>query len=262
MSWPGLRTEYAWLPPHIGSTQTKPRQIGVSFSSHRRLVFTHAGRSVQRDVHTGAVWVTGEDGILWWRVREHTEALEMYPDARLLEQAAEHSAATIAVDAALGVDDGVTVGIASIFRRAHAADHALGDVVASQLAWRLVTHVVDRYTDLRSPPDTHVGLLDRRRLQRVCDYIEVNLADPISIIDLARLYGVTPFHFARSFKRTTGLAPQQYVTMRRMLAAKDMLLATTQPIAEIAYSVGFHNLSHFRRIFRLHYGASPSALRT
>lgn len=210
----------------------------------------------------GAVWVTGEEGITWTRVREHTEALEMYPDASLLELAAHQRADRIAVAAALGSNDPVTVAIASVFRRAHATGHVLEDVTASLLAWRLVTHLLERYTDHRPAADHYVGLLDRARLRRVCDFIEANLSEPTGIVELATLYGVTPFHFARSFKRTTGLTPQQYVTMRRMLAAKDLLLQTRQPVLDIAYGLGFRNLSHFRRTFRAHYGTTPAALRS
>jgi AraC family transcriptional regulator len=261
LTWPGLRTEYSWLPPHGGATYTKPRQIGVSFSPHQSTVYSHAGRSLQSDIGNGAVWVTGEDGITWTRVREHTEALEMYPDGDWMGRAAEVSAPRIALRPALGAQDPVVVGIASIFRRAHATGSPLGEVTAGQLAWRLITHVLDRFSDQRAAPDHHTGLLEWRRLQIVFDFIETNLSEPLSILELATLYGVTPFHFARSFKRSTGLTVQQYVTTRRMSVAKDLLLGTRRPVVEVAYSVGLRNLSHFRRIFKLHYGAQPSAVR-
>ena len=145
--WPGIRTEYAWLPPHEGASHTKPRQIGVSFSSHHGIVCTHAGRSHQRDIRNGAVWVTGEEGITWTRVREHTEALEMYPDADLIGHVAQVPWGRVSIDAVLGANDPVVVGIGSLFRRTHVVGMPLGDVTASELACRLVTHLLDRFSD-------------------------------------------------------------------------------------------------------------------
>jgi AraC family transcriptional regulator len=261
LQWPGLRTEYAWLPPHEGASHTKPRQVGVSFSAHQGIVCEHTGRVHERDIRNGAVWITGEDGITWSRVREHTEALEMYPDFNLLGRAAQVAPEKIAIAPALGVSDAVVVGIAARFRRAHVTGEALGDVNASELAWRLLTHLLALYTDHRAAPDQYCGLLDARRLQRVCEFIEANLASPLGIVELASEYGVTPFHFARSFRRTTGITPQQYVTARRMARAKDALLHTPFSVMKVALDAGYQNLSHFRRTFRAHYGGLPRSFR-
>ena len=69
--WPGLRTEYAWLPVHHAPTTTGRRQIGIAFSGHRRLVYEEAGRTVQTDHAPGVTIVTGvfpvvaAGGLLW-----------------------------------------------------------------------------------------------------------------------------------------------------------------------------------------------------
>ncbi len=63
--WPGMRSEYAWLPPLDEPTATLPHQVGVSFSRHSRQEYECAGRAVRADIPAGAVFVTGDDGITW-----------------------------------------------------------------------------------------------------------------------------------------------------------------------------------------------------
>jgi len=84
LSWPGMRSEYSWLPPHDDVTVTKPNQVGVSFSQHRRVVVQRQGRTAELNVAAGSVFVTGQDPLTWARVRESTDALEIYPDLTLL----------------------------------------------------------------------------------------------------------------------------------------------------------------------------------
>src|SRR2546423_517611 len=71
----------------------------------------------------------------------------------------------------------------------------------------------------------------------------------------------SPFHFARAFKTTTGLAPHQFVTARRVDRAKALLLGSKASVVDAAHAVGLSNVSHFRRVFRAHLGVSPGAIR-
>ncbi len=79
--------------------------------------------------------------------------------------------------------------------------------------------------------------------------------------DLAAEAGFSAFHFARAFKQSTGMAPHEFVTMRRMERAKELLLAGRSSVPEIAYAVGYSNVSHFRRLLRRYTGFAPSDLR-
>jgi AraC family transcriptional regulator len=72
---------------------------------------------------------------------------------------------------------------------------------------------------------------------------------------------LSPFHFARAFKASTGLAPHQFVTARRMERAKTLLLESRASVVEVAHAVGLSNVSHFRRMFRAHLGMLPGELR-
>src|SRR5918997_6606155 len=88
IEWPGMRSEYSWLPPHREPTVTRPHQVGVSFSAHSAQEFESGGRALRTAIRAGAVFVTGEDGITWGGVDGTTEALEIYPDPVLVQRIA------------------------------------------------------------------------------------------------------------------------------------------------------------------------------
>jgi AraC family transcriptional regulator len=253
LDWPGMRSELSWLPPSNRVTFTRPYQIGVSFSAHRRLVFEQAGMARTMDVEAGSVFVTAGDGIAWTRVREHTDALEIYPDLGLLPQSYH-------LMPACGVRDAVVLGIAARLKRAHLGG-ALGDSEASTLAHRLSAHLLQAYAGVRVAAGGPTERLAPLIVARVRDFAEAHLDERITLERLAHLAGLSAWHFARVFKRTTGLAPHQFITMLRVERAKALLLETADSVRSVAYAVGFTNLRHFRRQFRKHFGVLPLAFR-
>jgi AraC family transcriptional regulator len=120
-----MRSEYSWLPPHDDVDQvtvTKPNQIGVAFSQHRRVVVQRQGRTAELNVAAGSVFVTGQDPLTWARVWESTDALEIYPDLTLLADLAaglRSGSGAIQIEPATAAQDAVVLGIASVLRRAH-----------------------------------------------------------------------------------------------------------------------------------------------
>jgi AraC family transcriptional regulator len=72
---------------------------------------------------------------------------------------------------------------------------------------------------------------------------------------------MSPYHFSRLFKESTGFSPHQYVIERRVQQAKELLGSTTLPIAEIALLCGFANQSHLNRHLKRLFGVSAKALR-
>jgi AraC family transcriptional regulator len=257
--WPGMRSEYAWLPPHDEPSATLPHQVGVSFSRHSRQEYESAGRAVRADIEAGAVFVTGEDGITWGGVAETTEALEIYPDPVLVRRIAPDARR---VENALGVRDAVVFGMAALVKRAHVVGANLTDIEASTLAHRLVAHVVRTYGEGGGRGGPPVGGLDRRTVDRVTEFVDADLAATITLDRMADIAALSPFHFARAFKATTGLAPHRFVTARRIEAAKAALLTSNASVVRIAHQVGFSNVSHFRRVFRRELGVTPGQLRS
>jgi AraC family transcriptional regulator len=100
------------------------------------------------------------------------------------------------------------------------------------------------------------------RLRRVIEFIEQKIGTDVLLEDLAKTATMSPFHFSRSFKRATGLPPHQYLAMRRVEHAKELLKSTTLPVVEIAYRVGYTNMSHFIQLFRRATGETPGQFRS
>ncbi len=103
--------------------------------------------------------------------------------------------------------------------------------------------------------------LSARTVGRLGEYIEDRLSGSITLADLARVAQLSPFHFARCFKASTGLAPHQYVLARRIELAKRKLMTSSLPVHEVAWAAGFENISHFRKQFARQIGVLPGALR-
>ena len=82
-----------------------------------------------------------------------------------------------------------------------------------------------------------------------------------SIVALARECGLSESHFARAFKTTTGLAPHQWLTRKRIAHARELLAQTSLDLAEIACACGFVDQSHFSRVFAQAEKQSPGRWR-
>jgi AraC-like DNA-binding protein len=135
------------------------------------------------------------------------------------------------------------------------ADRILVESLGTALCIRLARHFVEQL------PLATRGGLSSERLQRVRDFIEARLDDNLSLALLADVACLSPYHFSRSFKQTTGLGPHRYVTQRRIERAKRLLRATRQPLAQIAQEAGFADQSHLTSIFRREMGVTPGRFR-
>jgi len=111
-------------------------------------------------------------------------------------------------------------------------------------------------------PNVHArGGLPPRALRRVREYIAAHLEENISIQGLARIVGLSMYHFARAFKQSEGVTPHHFLLRCRVRRAQELLADTELPLAEIALAVGFSDQSHCARRFREFVGVTPSRYR-
>lgn len=98
-------------------------------------------------------------------------------------------------------------------------------------------------------------------MQQVFEQIHACLDESLSLERLAGLVHMSPRHFSRVFKDTTGLSPHQYILRARVKRAEYLLLHTDVPIAEVARIVGFYSQSHLNRHLKRALGLTPRQLR-
>lgn len=101
-------------------------------------------------------------------------------------------------------------------------------------------------------------------LARVVDVLRVIDDAPDAALDLerlARLAGLSPYHFLRTFERATGTTPHQYIVRARLRAAAQRLVEHPTKIIDVALESGFDDVSNFNRAFRAEFGTSPRAYR-
>lgn len=98
--------------------------------------------------------------------------------------------------------------------------------------------------------------------RRCVEILNDRLAEKITLSELAAQFNLSPFHFARVFKREIGMPPHEYQLQLRIARARELLRRTPRrTIADIAFELGFFDESHFRRHFRRIVGATPGEFR-
>jgi len=102
---------------------------------------------------------------------------------------------------------------------------------------------------------------DRRRAVEAALWIEAHAAEPIDLDGAARAAGLSPFHFLRLFARSLGVTPHQHLVRARLRHAARLLAEDGRSITDIAYDVGFGDLSNFVRSFHRAAGVSPRRFR-
>src|SRR5215469_11330440 len=132
-----------------------------------------------------------------------------------------------------------------------------GRLYGECLANALAVYLLNRYTVRHYVPVAYHGGLPGYRLKRVLDHIGDNLAEDLSLTQLAAIAEMSPHYFAELFKMSTGYAPHRYVLLQRIERAKQGLGDTRRSIIEVGLEVGFRNPSHFARMFSRFVGASP-----
>ena len=102
---------------------------------------------------------------------------------------------------------------------------------------------------------------DRRRAVDAALWLDAHCHESVDLERAARCVGLSPFHFLRLFSNVLGVTPHQYLVRSRLRRAARMLVDDARSITDVAFDVGFGDLSNFVRTFHRAAGVSPRAFR-
>lgn len=129
------------------------------------------------------------------------------------------------------------------------------------VALALHTHIAHTYGGMKIPVRAVRGGLAPWQAHRAKELLNARLDGEVSLTELASACDLSRSHFARAFRRTTGLPPHRWLLAQRVERAKDLLLHSPLSLAEIALNCGFADQSHMTRVFTGTVGASPGEWR-
>jgi AraC-like DNA-binding protein len=98
-------------------------------------------------------------------------------------------------------------------------------------------------------------------IEKACRFMDEHCGTPLSVPDTASHIGLSSSCFTKHFKAETGHSPHEYLTLRRIDAAKALLLGSGLSVQQIAYDTGYGSEENFNRAFRKKVGIPPGAFR-
>ena len=144
-----------------------------------------------------------------------------------------------------------------------ATEEAGREIVMRALVEQLLVHILRNYSTPRLSEElelSRVGLVDRR-IRRSVELMYTQLDQDLTLKELAAASYLSPFHFARLFKKLTGVSPHNYLAGIRATRAQLLLAETDLSVTQIGARVGYLSGSHFTKAFRLSTGTTPREFR-
>jgi len=159
------------------------------------------------------------------------------------------------------IDDPVVRGLTEALLPALSQPEAVNLAFADHALLAVASHTAYRYGRMRTARRIPRGGLASWQERRAKELLSENLAEGVSLSDLARECGLSVSHFTRAFRQTTGLPAHRWLLQRRIERAKELLQDRSRSLLDVALSCGFADQSHFTRVFSSATGFSPGAWR-
>ena len=234
--------------------------VFLNLSASATLEWSACGQQVRKTIRPGQVSILPANNPYSVRLRAAGGSVVVSLEQRLLVCAAveQGELGHVTTKWAHGADDALLREAALALREeARRPDSSAG--YARSLAGTMAAHLVRNYSVLGSETKELRGGLAPAALRRTVEFIEEHLAETLTICGLAAVAGLSPCHFARMFKQSTGRTPHRHLLDCRVTRAKQLLLTPSPSLAEVATQAGFYDQAHLTRCFRQFVGTTPAS---
>ena len=153
--------------------------------------------------------------------------------------------------------DGLIQGIFLTLKDELESHKIAGSLLIDSLKTTLAIHLLRKYCSTKPKLFSYKDGLSKSQFERVTEYINEHLDADLKVVELAAIASISPYHFIRLFRKTTGKTPHQYILQQRIEKARYLLHHSQLGISEIAASVGFCDQSHFTKYFKRSTGFTP-----
>jgi AraC family transcriptional regulator len=234
-----------------------PEKMGLRYEGGKR----------DRPPPAGSILVAPAGSSLLWRRQGNIESLLVLLEPSLVARVAAESFEFDPTRTVVAPFDGLNVPelrSAMLDVDAELRTGGLGGpLMVESLAHVLALHLIRHTTGAHRLAGRADGVLPRRKLDTVVEYIMENLEANLTLEQMAAIVHISPYQFARQFKTTTGLPPHQYVITRRVERAQQLLRGNGDlGLGDVALRVGFSDQSKFCFHFKRIVGITPRQFRT
>jgi AraC family transcriptional regulator len=263
-NWQGLRAGHCIQPPHeTPEFLFGEHIIHISAAQSNVVEFQTKHGHFQEVLLNGHIGIYPANHAQKLRWQGDIESIHLYLDPTFMQQVLSESTKGRPIELLpqLKVSDPLirSLGVALMLQLKFNKEGSR--LYAETVAAMLSVHLLQYYTDWKQVIKEYANGLSQGKLQQVLDYIHSYLDQNLSLTELAALTYISPYHFARLFKQSTGMAPHQYVNKCRIKKAQQLLTRQDLSILEISHQVGFQSQSHFTTLFRRSLGVTPTAYR-
>lgn len=270
--WKHLLVQTHLEPADIAPVEMKPvpeTQIILLTSGATRMKLTTNGKVQHYDNRPGHLFFTAPNAepyrLQWNSVsNQPVSTIHIYLNNSLLAKTAASIAGTDSLRVKLQdkscVVDPMLEQLGYSLGRELEKPQAASEIYAETAAQLIAVHLLRNHCTIMHRLPESYNKLPAFRLKQINEYINANMEYSITLSHLASIAFMSPYHFCRVFKRTTGLSPNQYVINHRMIKSVQ-LLTSGLGIEQTANAVGYRNVGHFAQLFKRHTGYFPAAHR-
>jgi len=214
-----------------------------------------AGESVIHDLrHEPAVLVDRPTHTIQWFL-PHT-ALNALADEASVPHIHE-----LRHEPGVGVSDPIIGHMSVALLAALRAGEQVSRLFADHLTLAFAAHMAEAYGGVRAVSHVSKGGLAQWQERQAKDMLLANLTGAAPLASIAGACGLSPSHFARAFRKSTGMPPHAWLNRARVERAMVLLRQRNQSLSAIAFECGFVDQSHFTRVFARTVGQTPGAWR-